>query len=147
SFRPTYNMAVNLVAQFGRERTRTILESSFAQFQADRAVVDMARSVRDKEESLAGYEKAMTCHLGGFSEYASLRRTLSDREKQRVSGHRVSEAQRAARQRELARLRTKLRAHPCHQCPEREQHARWAERWWRLKRQIESTQRRIRSRT
>jgi ATP-dependent RNA helicase HelY len=35
SFRPTYNMAVNLVYQFGRQRTREILESSFAQFQAD----------------------------------------------------------------------------------------------------------------
>ena len=46
SFRPTYNMAVNLIEQFGRERTREILESSFAQFQADRAVVDLARQVR-----------------------------------------------------------------------------------------------------
>ena len=39
SFRPTYNMAVNLVAQVGREVAREILETSFAQFQADRAVV------------------------------------------------------------------------------------------------------------
>ena len=39
SFRPTYNMAVNLVAQVGRDRAREILETSFAQFQADRAVV------------------------------------------------------------------------------------------------------------
>ncbi|MFM6849452.1 MAG: DEAD/DEAH box helicase, partial [Terrabacter sp.] len=36
SFRPTYNMAVNLVRQFGRESAREILETSFAQFQADR---------------------------------------------------------------------------------------------------------------
>jgi SAM-dependent methyltransferase len=34
-------MAVNLITQFGRVRTREILESSFAQFQADRAVVDL----------------------------------------------------------------------------------------------------------
>jgi ATP-dependent RNA helicase HelY len=46
SFRPTYNMAANLIDQFGRARTREILESSFAQFQADRAVVDLARKVR-----------------------------------------------------------------------------------------------------
>ena len=57
SFRPTYNMSINLVAQFGRARTRDILESSFAQFQADRSVVDLARQVRSREESLAGYEK------------------------------------------------------------------------------------------
>ncbi|MBU1588905.1 MAG: DEAD/DEAH box helicase, partial [Actinobacteria bacterium] len=55
SFKPTYNMAVNLIEQFGRDRTREILESSFAQFQADRAVVDLARKVRSQEESLAGY--------------------------------------------------------------------------------------------
>jgi ATP-dependent RNA helicase HelY len=72
SFRPTYNMAVNLVYQFGRQRTREILESSFAQFQADRAVVDLARKVRQQEESLKGFETPMTCHLGDFAEYAAL---------------------------------------------------------------------------
>jgi 23S rRNA-/tRNA-specific pseudouridylate synthase len=36
-------MAVNLIDQFGRARAREILESSFAQFQADRAVVGLAR--------------------------------------------------------------------------------------------------------
>ena len=59
SFRPTYNMAVNLIQQFGRDRTREILESSFAQFQADRAVVDLARKAREQEKSLAGYAEAM----------------------------------------------------------------------------------------
>ena len=54
SFKPTYNMAVNLIDQFGRERTRQILELSFAQFQADRAVVDLARTLRKQEESMAG---------------------------------------------------------------------------------------------
>ena len=58
SFRPTYNMAVNLVRQFGRERAREILETSFAQFQADRAVVGFVRTVRRNEEALAGYEES-----------------------------------------------------------------------------------------
>ncbi|MGB2698742.1 MAG: DEAD/DEAH box helicase, partial [Candidatus Phosphoribacter baldrii] len=49
SFRPTYNMAVNLVAQVGRERAREVLETSFAQFQADRSVVGLARAVRRGE--------------------------------------------------------------------------------------------------
>src|SRR4029078_8451651 len=35
SFRPSYNMAVNLVHQFGRTTARELLEQSFAQFQAD----------------------------------------------------------------------------------------------------------------
>ncbi|WP_336857421.1 DEAD/DEAH box helicase [Sinomonas albida] len=81
SFRPTYNMSINLVAQFGRKRARDILESSFAQFQADRSVVGLARQVREREESLAGYEKAMKCHLGDFAEYARLRDELSAAEK------------------------------------------------------------------
>ena len=34
---------------------------------------------------------------------------------------------------EIARLRAELRAHPCHDCPEREDHARWAERWFKLR--------------
>ncbi|GAA5076068.1 ATP-dependent RNA helicase HelY [Thermocatellispora tengchongensis] len=80
SFRPSYNMAVNLVGQVGRERTRTLLEASFAQFQADRAVVGLARQLRRSEEALKGYQEAMTCHLGDFTEYAGLRRRLSDRE-------------------------------------------------------------------
>ena len=54
SFRPTYNMAVNLVAQFGRERARELLETSFAQFQADRAVVGFVRTIRRNQEALAG---------------------------------------------------------------------------------------------
>ncbi|NHU84298.1 DEAD/DEAH box helicase [Kocuria sp. JC486] len=81
SFRPTYNMSVNLIARFGADRSRSILESSFAQFQADRSVVGLARRVRSNEEALAGYERSMTCHLGDFTEYAQLRRDLKDAEK------------------------------------------------------------------
>jgi hypothetical protein len=49
SFRPSYNMAVNLVGQFGREKTRELLEQSFAQFQADRSVVGLATQIRKAE--------------------------------------------------------------------------------------------------
>ena len=80
SFRPSYNMAVNLVGQFGRDRARELLESSFAQFQADRAVVGLARQVRRNEEGLEGYPEAMTCHLGDFEEYAGCAARISDRE-------------------------------------------------------------------
>src|SRR5690606_11911104 len=66
SFRPGYNMSVNLIQEFGLDNTRTVLESSFAQFQADRAVVSLARAVKQQEESLAGYAKSMECHLGDF---------------------------------------------------------------------------------
>lgn len=80
SFRPSYNMAVNLVHQFGRATARELLESSFAQFQADKAVVGLARQLRKAEDGLSGYAEAATCHLGDFMEYAALRRRLSDTE-------------------------------------------------------------------
>ena len=81
SFRPSYNMAVNLVHQFGRETSRELLEQSFAQFQADRAVVGLARQLRKSEEALEGYREAAACHLGDFMEYAGLRRRIGELEK------------------------------------------------------------------
>ncbi|CCH70352.1 putative helicase helY [Phycicoccus elongatus Lp2] len=261
SFRPTYNMAVNLVARVGRHTAREILETSFAQFQADRGVVGLATSVRRNEEALEGYAESMTCHLGDFREYAELRRALADAEKDgarqraasrraeaalsmedlrigdvfrigsgRRSGwavvvtparshkgewsgptvvtedkhlHKVTlndvpapvaavarvkvpshfNAKNPKARRDLATslrialphgepyaarqareagagaettgersarvddLRRRLKAHPCHQCPEREDHARWAERWWRLKRETVGLQRKVEGRT
>ncbi|MFK0254637.1 DEAD/DEAH box helicase [Streptomyces sp. NPDC090445] len=264
SFKPSYNMAVNLVQQFGRHRSRELLETSFAQFQADRSVVGISRQVQRNEEGLDGYREGMTCHLGNFEEYAQLRRDLKDREtdlaKQgaaqrraqaavslerlkpgdiihvptgkfaglalvldpgvpagRVNGHRGQEyaegprplvltAERqvkrlaaidfpvpveaidrmriprsfnarspqsrrdlasqlrakaghitpersrrgraaAADDRQITRLRAELRAHPCHGCDEREDHARWAERYHRLKRDTQALERRIEGRT
>ncbi|NKI43537.1 DEAD/DEAH box helicase [Streptomyces physcomitrii] len=264
SFRPSYNMAVNLVQQFGRHRSRELLETSFAQFQADRAVVGISRQVQRNEEGLEGYKASMTCHLGDFEEYAALRRQLKDRENElarqgalqrraaaasaleklkpgdvihvptgkfaglalvldpglaagRSNGHRgfeqhdgprplVLTAERqvkrlaamdfpvpveplermripksfnprspqsrrdlasalrtkaghiaperhrkqraaAADDQEIARLRAELRAHPCHGCGEREDHARWAERYHRLLRDTGQLERRIEGRT
>jgi len=260
SFRPTYNMSINLLAQFGRPRAREILESSFAQFQADRSVVGLAKQVRSREESLAGYAKSMTCHLGDFTEYARLRRELTDAEnmtsrtKSRarkslnddslarllpgdvvdVPGGRApgpaivlsadhtsreprpavltldnqlrrigtedlegpiapvtriripksfnakvpksrrdlaSSARNALREnrppaistsrnndfglsaslpnqeKRIADLRRALRAHPCHGCSEREDHARWSERWWKLRRETDALVRQIQGRT
>jgi ATP-dependent RNA helicase HelY len=147
SFRPTYNMAVNLIEQFGRSRARDILESSFAQFQADRAVVDLARTARQQQESLDGYAESMRCHLGDFVEYANIRRTLSDLEKQASRADQQSRAARDKLQNELNALRKKMRAHGCHNCPDREAHARWAERWFKLRKQNEALKAQIRSRT
>ncbi|MFL2001474.1 DEAD/DEAH box helicase [Microbacterium sp. A1-JK] len=147
SFRPTYNMAVNLIDQFGRARSREILESSFAQFQADRAVVGLARQVRDADESLAGYEKAMTCDRGDFREYSEIRRQLADLEKLNRRDATASRATREQRQRELSSLRKRMQRHPAHSCPDRENHARWAERYWKLKRSTDKIRRQIEQRT
>jgi ATP-dependent RNA helicase HelY len=256
SFKPSYNMAVNLVGQVGTARARALLESSFAQFQADRAVVGLTRQLRRNAEALAGYKESMTCHLGDFEEYASLRRALSDRESElsRInsasrrasaasaieklkpgdvitvpSGRRAGlavvldpgldtgkegprpmvltaerqvvrlsmldfpipvepqfwmripksfnakspqsrkdlastlrtkaadEGVRPTRERrqradaaddaEIIRVRAALRRHACHGCDDRENHARWAERYWRLQRDTEQLERRVQGRT
>ncbi len=81
SFRPGYNMAVNLVDRIGVGAGRALLEQSFAQFQADRSVVGLARRIERDVEGLAGYASAMICHLGDFAEYALLRRQISERER------------------------------------------------------------------
>ena len=44
-------------------------------------------------------------------------------------------------------LRRQLRAHPCHDCPDREDHARWAERYFKLDRDAKTLKRRIEQRT
>jgi ATP-dependent RNA helicase HelY len=259
SFRPSYNMAVNLVHQFGRDTSRELLEQSFAQFQADRAVVGLARQLRKSEEALEGYREAAACHLGDFMEYAELRRRIGELEKgagkarraDRLEEARESLAQlkpgdviavpagkfagyavvidpgyspegprpyvvtadRQARRlamvdfptpvvslarlkvpksfngrnpqmrrdlasalrsrthdlappppgrrggpertrfdsspvdREIGRLRGDLKAHPCHACPDREEHARWAERWFKLERDAATLKRRVERRT
>ncbi len=253
SFKPSYNMAVNLVGSVGHHAARELLETSFAQFQADRAVVGLAKQVRKQEDALTGYQDAMVCHLGDFSDYAELRRRLTDREKElardgavrrraaaadslaalkpgdvivipagRRSGLAVvidpglherddprpsvltydrqvkrlsvvdfpapvepleniripklfnprsanSRRDLAARLREtvgdvrvdrtrkprggtgedaqVLELRRLIRQHPCHGCDEREQHARWAERYIRLDRETRGLERRVESRT
>ena len=255
SFRPTYNMAVNLVAQVGRDRAREVLETSFAQFQADRAVVGLARQAQSHAEALEGYAAAMQCHLGDFGEYWALRRRLTEVEKgasreaararrtaagdslralrvgdvvevpsgrragyavvleparDGLDGPRVTvltgdrqvrtvtageltrqvravttvrvprtfSARNAAAKRDLASamrsalarplpeapseqaprrsaaddatvtdLRRRMRAHPCHGCSEREDHARWAERHERLRKEHDALVRRIEGRT
>jgi ATP-dependent RNA helicase HelY len=147
SFRPTYNMAVNLIEQFGRPRAREILESSFAQFQADRAVVGLARQVREQEESLDGYAKAMSCDRGDFAEYSGIRRELSDLEKINRKDANASRSARDARQKQIATLRRRMQRHPCHSCPDREDHARWAERYWKLRRTADRLRQQIETRT
>src|SRR3954447_10161369 len=263
SFRPTYNMAVNLVDEVGRVRAREILETSFAQFQADRAVVGLARQARRQEEALGGCGGAVRCPLGDFMEYSALRRRLSDAEAAQAKSRRadrrdevvesleslrpgdvievpaggfwgmavvidpgmrsdrdgprpyVLTSDRQARrlsmvdfpepvepfsrmripksfngrnpqsrrdlasalrsrtqgftppprrsgrgsargaadrqerddEREISRLRAELRAHPCHGCSDREDHARRAERHHKLERDTRTLQRRIEQRT
>ncbi|RYG68145.1 RNA helicase, partial [bacterium] len=53
----------------------------------------------------------------------------------------------AAEDPRIAELRRELRDHPCHACPDREAHARWAERALKLDRETDSMRRRVEQRT
>ncbi|MDQ0381746.1 DEAD/DEAH box helicase [Amycolatopsis thermophila] len=81
SFRPGYNMAINLVAQLGHEQARELLEQSFAQFQADRSVVGLSRRIEKNREALKGYAEAVTGDFDAMLDYVGLRKKISDREK------------------------------------------------------------------
>jgi len=247
SFRPSYNMAVNLVRSYTREQVHHLLNSSFAQFLADRAVVALERELERDRAYLEGYERHMACHLGDFREYWGLRerarriREEALRGRERVLAEATRDALAALRpgdvifvprarrrgvavvlssrdgrptvlgqdrrffrltvkdfdeppqvlariplprtgnarsaryrrdvaarlvaldvrpprararvrldpetEREAARLERQAERHPCHACPERAEHERWAERASQLEGRIAATLRRIRSRT
>jgi len=103
SFRPSYNMAVNLTGWAGRARASALLESSFAQFQADRGVVGLTRQVRKNQQAMKELAASMTCDRGDFTEYAELRRSISALESD-LSRNRAS-SRRAETARSLALLR------------------------------------------
>jgi ATP-dependent RNA helicase HelY len=48
---------------------------------------------------------------------------------------------------ELLELRHRLRRHPCHACPDREEHARWAERRGRLEKDTAALREKVANRT
>jgi ATP-dependent RNA helicase HelY len=79
SFQPTYNMAVNLVGQVGRARAAKLLESSFAQFQADRGVVGLASQAGRLRRQAAGIE--VGCDRGDLESYDTIRRELGQLER------------------------------------------------------------------
>jgi ATP-dependent RNA helicase HelY len=103
SFRPSYNMAVNLTARAGRERAAALLESSFAQFQADRGVVGVSRRLRRVTEQTQELARQVSCDRGDFMEYAQLRRRLTDAERDASKGR--ASVQRAEARRALTTLR------------------------------------------
>jgi ATP-dependent RNA helicase HelY len=82
AFRPTPNMAVNLLDRFDLSRARETLETSFAQFQADRSVVGLARRARELEDTVEDYRAAVTCEHGDLLEYAGIQEAITAREKE-----------------------------------------------------------------
>ncbi|MGH9225117.1 MAG: DEAD/DEAH box helicase [Acidimicrobiales bacterium] len=75
SFRPTYNMAANLVRRYPPDAAHHLLNLSFAQYRADRDVVRLEAQLEKSEKVLAGYRRDGCCELGDVAEYRSLAQT------------------------------------------------------------------------
>ena len=143
SFKPTYNMSINLISQFGSTRARTSLESSLAQFQADKAVVGLAKQIRKNEIARDDLFNQSKCDQGDFIEYSSMRAAIkkleTDSKRSKRKRHEIEE--------EISSIRKRMKNHSCHGCPDRENHSRIAERAQRLQREIDGLEERINSRT
>ena len=83
SFTPGYNMSINLVDRLGRAGAQKLLEASFAQFQADRSVVGLAKRVQRGEKELDQLRTQITDAAGGadYLEYVRLREAVRARER------------------------------------------------------------------
>ncbi|NDG25055.1 MAG: DEAD/DEAH box helicase [Actinobacteria bacterium] len=143
SFKPTYNMSINLISQFGSEKARTSLESSLAQFQADKAVVGLAKQIRKNEIARDSLFAEAECDQGDFIEYSRIRGQI----KRLETENRKNRRKKVELEEEIQDLRRSLKKHSCHSCPVREQHSRIAERGLRLQREIDGLEERINSRT
>lgn len=82
AFSPTYNMAVNLLERGSLEGTRDVLRRSFAQFQADRAVVGKAQQAADKQRAADEIvaAKSLECSYGDIYEYVRIKSELEARD-------------------------------------------------------------------
>ena len=72
AFRPTYNMAANLVRRYPPEEAHHLLNLSFAQYQADEAVVRLETRLARLETTLADLRASASCALGDVEEYRRL---------------------------------------------------------------------------
>jgi ATP-dependent RNA helicase HelY len=78
AFRPTYNMAANLVRRYSPPDAHHLLNLSFAQFQADRAVVRFEARIERQQERLARLEGEGACELGDVDEYRRLAQVVRE---------------------------------------------------------------------
>jgi ATP-dependent RNA helicase HelY len=73
AFRPTYNMAANLVRRYEPAQAHHLLNLSFAQYQADRAVVRIEARIERQQVRLRRLQDDARCERGDVDEYRRLR--------------------------------------------------------------------------
>ncbi|MEK7423394.1 MAG: DEAD/DEAH box helicase [Actinomycetota bacterium] len=72
AFRPTYNMAANLVRSYTSERAHHLLNLSFAQYQADRDVVKIEARLERRQDHLSELVAEAVSPFGDVEEYRKL---------------------------------------------------------------------------
>ena len=78
SFRPTYNMAANLVRRYPPDAAHHLLNLSFAQYRADRDVVRLEAQLEKTGAALAAARAEAACELGDVAEYRDVLRKLEE---------------------------------------------------------------------
>jgi ATP-dependent RNA helicase HelY len=68
-FAPTFNMAVNLVRTYSEDRARELLAMSFAQFQAERLIVETESELRDAHRRRAALRQQTISPFGDIDDY------------------------------------------------------------------------------
>jgi ATP-dependent RNA helicase HelY len=92
SFRPTYNMAANLVQRYPADIAHHLLNLSFAQFQTDRDVVGLERQLERAREQLARHRDASRRGPGDVEEYRRLSSALDAERRTRRGTRRTADA-------------------------------------------------------
>ena len=155
SFRPTFNMAVNLLNSSDYETARTTLDHSFAQWEANASAWQLEAQMGTLEQAIAGYEDAFACDHGDFRDFMTIRMRLADLEKnerrrlKQTSFRSDKDRSQAFRDldRRIGELREAERDHACRSCPDLQRHLKWGHRWVREVRELERVRRRYDSRT
>ncbi len=155
SFKPTFNMAVNLLNTSDYETARITLDHSFAQWEANESAWQIEARIDALTAALAGYAEAMTCEYGDFTDLVRIRMQLNELQKneRRKLKHEVfatnADKSRAFRRLDarIAKLKELEHDHPCKQCPDFQDHMKWGHRWMRETRELERLRQRYDSRT
>lgn len=155
SFRPTFNMAVNLLNSSDYATARVTLDHSFAQWEANESAWQLESQIGTLEQAIEGYEQAFVCEHGDFKELMTIRMRLSDLEKagrrklKQTAFRTDKERSQAFRDldRRIGELKALDRDHPCRQCPDLQRHLKWGHRWAREMRELERVRDRYDSRT
>ena len=78
SFRPTYNMAANLVRRYPPDAAHHLLNLSFAQYRADTDVVRLEAQLERTRRELETARRDAECERGDVSEYRALLAAVDD---------------------------------------------------------------------